>query len=220
MKSYPEISGLSKIPYGEQCTAFYKYDGSNIRFEYSKKLGWHRFGTRRRMFDNTDKEYGRSIELFLNNYAEPIEKVLQDKYSSQDAVIFCEFFGEDSFAGYHNFNKPFELRVIEVSIHKKGFVLPDEFVKNFSSANIAEVVWSGIITPEFVESVIRNDYSLKEGVVVKGSISGRSPIHSYWMAKIKTRWWLDELKKRSADSDLFKKSLEDNEREQKCQLNT
>lgn len=214
MKTYPSIPGLKGIPWGEQCIAFYKHDGSNLRFEFSKKQGWYKFGTRRRMFDQTDKEYGRAIEIFENQHAAQIEKILCDKYKADNAIVFCEFFGEESFAGWHNFDKPFQLKLIEVGIHKKGFVLPQDFIKNFGHLDIAEVIWQGKLSKEFVESVRKNDYNLKEGVVVKGSIEGRNPIHSYWMAKIKTQWWFDELKRRAAEFEQFRQVLEENEREQ------
>ena len=45
MEQYPHIEGSTKAPIGEPCIAFYKYDGSNLRFEWSPKKGWHKFGT-------------------------------------------------------------------------------------------------------------------------------------------------------------------------------
>lgn len=217
MKSYPSIPGLKNIPWGEDCIAFYKYDGSNLRFEWNKKQGWYKFGTRRRLFDETDIEYGRSIELFKNKHAEGIEKVLREKYKSFDnAIVFCEFFGDESFAGWHNFEKPFELKIIEIGIHKKGFILPEDFVKNFGHLNISDVIYKGRLDQNFVNSVKNGVYNLKEGVVVKGSLSGKNPNHSYWMAKIKTNWWFDELKRRASQFEHFRQILIENEEEQKC----
>ena len=43
---YPSIAGLSHVPLGEPCLAFHKYDGSNLRFFWSRRAGWHRYGTR------------------------------------------------------------------------------------------------------------------------------------------------------------------------------
>lgn len=214
MKSYPSIPGLKNLHlhYGEYVYGFEKIDGSNLRMEWNKKQGWYKFGTRRRLFDATDKEYGRAIEIFKEKHAEGIEKILKDKYKgSNDAIVFCEFYGEESFAGWHNFEKPFELKIIEVGIHKKGFVLPKDFIVNFGHLDIAAVIYEGKLDQEFVDSVKNNVYNLKEGVVVKG---GKNSVHSYWMHKIKTQWWFDELWKRCSESIEFKKILEENIKEQ------
>lgn len=45
MKQYPTINYWNKGYFGESCYAFEKLDGSNIRAEWSKKQGWHKFGT-------------------------------------------------------------------------------------------------------------------------------------------------------------------------------
>jgi hypothetical protein len=215
MKSYWSIPGPSKAP-AEHCLAFYKYDGSNLRFEWNKKQGWYKFGTRRRLFDQTDAEYGRAIPLFLERYGDGLPKVFRDKYGKRDQIIaFCEFYGDESFAGYHNFEKPMEVTLIDVEIHKQGFVLPREFVDNFSHLPIAPLVYEGKFNSEFVQSVIDNEYGLKEGVVAKGTISGRSAQHSLWMAKVKTRWWFDELRKRAEYIADLKNVLLENEQEQR-----
>jgi len=216
MKTYWSIPGPFKAP-NEQCIAFYKYDGSNLRFEWNPKKGWYKFGTRRRLFDRTDKEYGRAIDLFLERYGDSLPKVFttNKEYKKREQIIaFCEFYGEESFAGYHNFEKPMEVTLIDVEVHKKGFVLPQQFVDDFGHAGIAPVIYQGRFDNDFVESVVQNKYDLKEGVVAKGSIEGRSPQHSFWMVKVKTRWWLDELRKRAAYIDELRQVLEENEKEQ------
>lgn len=78
MKEYPKILGSERIPLNEECIAFDKLDGSNLRFEYSKKQGWYKFGTRRRLFDHTDPDFGSALEIFQRKYAEPIEKIVFD----------------------------------------------------------------------------------------------------------------------------------------------
>ena len=44
MKSYPSIP---KFSFGDiKLHTFDKLDGSNLRFEWTKKKGWYKFGTR------------------------------------------------------------------------------------------------------------------------------------------------------------------------------
>jgi hypothetical protein len=50
MYRYPEIDGPSKAPH-EHCLAFDKLDGSNMRFEWSPKRGWYKFGSRGQLID-------------------------------------------------------------------------------------------------------------------------------------------------------------------------
>jgi hypothetical protein len=214
MKTYWSIPGPSKAPIGEPCIAFYKHDGSNIRIEWSEKQGWYKFGTRRIMIDKQDPYFGSVPELFLRTQAEGIEKVLRDKYPhDKAAVVFLEWFGPSSFGNYHNYgNEEFRLVLIEVNIHKRGFVLPRQFVKNFGHLDAAHVVYQGTFDQQLIQDVKDNKFGLKEGIVAKG-VTGNS-VHDLWMTKVKTNWWMDELRRRSLESIEFKKLLEENEREQ------
>jgi hypothetical protein len=199
MKSYPSIDGSSKAPH-DQCIAFYKYDGSNLRFEWTKKRGWHLFGTRKRLFDETDPDFGGAIKMFRDTLAADVEAILKKEYrDSQEAVAFCEYFGDLSFAGQH---KPEDtskrLVLIDVDIHKKGFVSPREFVNNFCKklgSRAAEVIYEGNLNASFIDDVRNGKYPVVEGVVCKGG-SG----HRMWRCKVKTNSYLQKLKEVYADS--------------------
>lgn len=192
MKTYPSIPGPSKAPH-LFCTAFVKYDGSNLRFEYSKKRGWYKFGTRKTMFDKNHEWWGKSIDLFHEKLASPIEEVFKTEKSYrgvENAIVFCEYFGPSSFAGQHAEDEPMTLMLFDVNIHKKGFVGPRDFVKHFGHIPYsAEVVYEGNLSNEFIESVKRGDYPLQEGVVCKGGEG-----HKLWMTKIKTAEWITRVK--------------------------
>ena len=190
MKQYPEIQGPSKAP-RKDCIAFYKYDGSNLRWEWSKKRGWYKFGTRHRLFDESDPLYGQAIPIFTEQLAPEIERVLKDEYRKFDRVIvFTEFFGPSSFAGQHLEQEPKELKLFDVNIHKKGLISPRDFVKEFGHLSFAaEVVYEGKLNDSFVNDVREGRYSVDEGVVCKGG-SG----HKLWMAKIKTNAYRERLR--------------------------
>lgn len=194
MKTYPSI------PYywdfiGEQCIAFAKYDGSNLRFSWSKKKGWHKFGTRKLMMDRNHPIYGEGIDIFMANLAEPIEQVIRDHkdYRGIDEVtVFAEFFGPNSFAGDHCPTDRKEVILFDVNPHKKGFISPRDFVRHFGHIQYAaEVLYEGILDEEFIRSVITGEVPVQEGVVAKGG-SG----HQLWMAKIKTEAWVQRVKER------------------------
>lgn len=220
MKHYPSIPGLKNAPFGEHCIAFYKHDGSNIRVEWSPKRGWYKFGTRRIMLDEDCPYFGPAITLFHETQAEGIEKVLRDKYPHAEAAIaFLEWFGPSSFGCYHNYNnEPFRMSLIDVNIHKRGFVMPRQFIKDFGHLDTAHVVYEGPFTTELIQDVKANNLDLKEGIVAKG-VSGNS-VHDLWMVKVKTNWWMDELRRRAQEWNEakllkeFRQLLADNEREQ------
>ena len=75
MKQYPSIMGSSKAPQ-KPCIAFEKYDGSNMRFEWTRKCGWCKFGCRNRLIDENDLQFPDVKPLFLEKYASPIEERL------------------------------------------------------------------------------------------------------------------------------------------------
>ena len=186
MKEYPSILGAGShgCPgLGQSTIAFKKYDGSNMRFEWSHKKGWHLFGTRRRLFDKTDPEYGCAIDIFLSKYASGLEAVIKkDKYLRHAREIICygEFFGPWSFAGQHDPshpamhpkwtagnhlcydggpNDPKDVVIFDVNVHKKGLMSPREFVDTFGHLPIAEIVYQGNMNKSFINDVREGTYT-------------------------------------------------------------
>lgn len=198
MKEYPHIQGSSKAP-SEHCVAFCKYDGSNLRAEWSRKRGWYKFGSRTQMIDLNHPVFGNGISIFLSKYGESLEKILienKDYRNRESAIAFFEFLGNQSFAGIHVESDPKDVILFDINIHKLGILGPTEFRKHFGHLDIPEVVYEGNLNEIFKESIrtgsigFSSDRKIKnriwEGVVCKGG-SG----HKLWMAKIKT----DEYKK-------------------------
>jgi hypothetical protein len=198
MKDYPSIPKVIIEFLGRDCISFYKHDGSQVRVEWSKKKGWHKFATRGQLFDKSEKTFGCAIDIFHNTHAEALTKVIQDKYSKvTEALAFLEFVGPHSFAGLHDpgilnvaSNDPKELILFDINIHKKGIIDPIEFVKNFSHLRSAEVLYEGKLTEEFILDVREGKYPGEEGVVCKGGTS-----HNAWRCKIKTWAYLKKIQK-------------------------
>jgi hypothetical protein len=201
MKEYPKTYGLSPEILGRDCISFQKLDGSNLRFEYSRKSKrWYKFGTRRRLFDKSDPDFGSAIDLFSAKYGEALAKIFHDTKEWKGAeymVAFAEFLGPHSFSGIHDpvklkveNNDPKDLILFDLDVHRRGLISPREFVKRFEHLHAAEVVYDGPLTQEFFNEV-RNGgkFKLNEGVMCKGG-SG----HDLWMCKIKTLEYLDRLK--------------------------
>lgn len=204
MKHYPKILGPYDAPWGEHCVAFDKLDGSNLRFEWNSKRGWYKFGTRWRMFDHSDPEYGEAIGIFQKKYAAALEQAVLAKYRKTEGIIaFAEFFGPYSFGGKHDEewlkqhnllpdgakNEPKDLVLFDVDILKRGFVSPPEFLKLFSHLHIPKVIYEGRLNEEFAQEVRHGKHPVVEGVVVKGG-SG----HKLWMRKIKTFGFLKRIR--------------------------
>ena len=187
MKQYPQIDGSNKAPIGEQCFAFVKYDGSNLRWEWSPKKGWYKFGTRTRLFDHTDEIFGAAIPLFQDVLGPEIAtRIKAIERNVQSAIVYTEFFGPNSFTGIHDPNDQKELRLFDVNLYKRGIMNPRDFVKNFGDLPFAaEVVYQGKLTQEFIEDVRDGKYNVTEGVVAKGN---------NFMTKIKTKEYLTKLK--------------------------
>jgi hypothetical protein len=132
VKSYPEIPGSAKAPLGKPCIAFYKYDGSNLRWEWSPKKGWYKFGTRTQLFDASHPLFGQAIPIFMNTMADELArrgKALER--GDQKIIVFTEFFGPSSFAGLHDEKELKELCLFDVNLHRRGIMRPRDFVKNF-----------------------------------------------------------------------------------------
>lgn len=189
MKPYPSIPNSDKF-IGLPTIAFHKYDGSNLRFEWSKKTGWYKFGTRTRLFDINDPEFSAAIPLFKERFGEPLSHLFSKVFKCDNAIVFCEWFGPNSFSGIHLKDDPMQLVLLDVNVHKKGFISPSSFVEIFPRiVPSAEVVYRGVLGEDFVKSV--REQSPGEGVVCKGGEG-----HGIWMCKIKTNAYLEKLKEK------------------------
>ena len=195
MQQFPSIASYKKFS-NQSCIAFDKLDGSNVRFEWSKKRGWYKSGTRRQMLDETHPHMGEAPAIFLNKYGENLERIFNDnkEYKKKDSfTVFGEFFGSNSFAGVHEQYDDFDVVIFDVWIYKVGMIGPREFVKQFGHLHIPDIIYEGNLNVKFVKSVRRNDYDLKEGVICKWGSTGK------WkkdvnMCKIKTQQYIDRVK--------------------------
>jgi len=191
MKQYPSIIGPSKAPH-KPCIAFEKYDGSNMRFEWTRKNGWWKFGCKHRLIDETDLQFPDVKPLFLLDYASSVEESLLHSYKGlQKVTVFMEYLGDNSFAGMHDPTDEKRLVLIDVNIHKKGILGPKEFLSNFGYLDFcAALVYKGNLNLEFINDVRMGKLPVNEGVVCKGDKG-----HKLWMRKIKTLDYLKRLKK-------------------------
>ncbi len=216
MKQYLEIQGPNKAP-RENCIAFYKYDGSNIRAEWTRKKGWFKYGSRKVLIDNTHP-LGDAINVFLNTYGDELEKIFRkDKLfrNCQNVTVFSEYFGPNSFAGQHEEDDPKEVVLFDVSIHKKGIMSPKDFIKIFGHLKIPEIIYQGNFNESFIQDVKDGKYPVEEGIVAKGLLPHGKPPHNLWMAKIKTRKWIEKLKAEALKCpEKFKNELIENVLEQ------
>lgn len=200
MKAYPSIPASTGQNFEEManCYVFDKLDGSSLRAEYSKKQGWYKFGTRTRLFDETDPDFGRAIPFFRSTLAETIEKIAS-KNRWESLIIFTEFWGKNSFAGIHDPTDDINLTVFDANPYKKGILGPREFLKNFEG----KVPIPGLIgiekwTRGFVDRVRRDEIA---GVTFEGVVGKSGEGHQLKMAKAKTQRWIDEVKKRYVGED-------------------
>ena len=205
MKEYPTILQSIGTSFRELPNAyvFDKLDGSNLRFEWSKKKGWYKFGTRSRLFDQSDWQFGRAIPMFHRTLAEPLIKIFAGQRWEQ-CIVFAESWGPSSFAGNHHepvTNKPLDpdevmrLDLIDVAPYKQGLLGPAEFVKLFGDLPSAKFLGRFNWTRGFVERVWNGEI---EGVTFEGVVgkTGHGKTHDLVMAKAKTRSWIEKIKAR------------------------
>lgn len=205
MIEYPSMINSSKAP-RESCIAFEKLDGSNIRVKYTKKKGFHLFGSRHQLFDESHPHLAGAIDSFKQNYSEPLEKIFTDSKvfsTPKEIIVFGEYYGKNSFAGIHDPNdetKRFVMfDVMLVYKDRTEFLLPQHFTEYFiSKVEIPNIVYDGKLTDEFIKDVRNNNLSdpLFEGVICKGTKVSGAFRGKVWMCKIKTNSYLDKLKER------------------------
>lgn len=194
MKSYPSID--TRINSEVQVYAFDKLDGSNIRAEWSHKRGLYKFGTRKRLIDENDRHLGKSVSL-IRELESQIEACCKRNRWHREVVFFFEFWGPHSFAGQHRKDDDHKVTLIDVSVHKQGFLPPRDFVKAFEGKiEIPKVLHIGKVGPEFVRKVHHSELEdmTLEGVVCKAPNPRGKKTGKRVCFKIKSQAWLDKLK--------------------------
>ena len=195
MKTYPSIP---KTVTSERIFAFDKLDGSNLRVEWSRKSGFYKWGTRRRLLDPDEDLFGQGVDLFMEKYSEDLEKIATENQYRR-CTYFFEFFGPYSFAGNHLEGDDFDVVLFDVSPYKKGIIGPRKFIDTYGHLDIPAILYEGKADQPFIKSVKKSelDGMTFEGVVCKGKTS---------TFKVKSQAWLDALKQDCGDDEqLFNK---------------
>jgi hypothetical protein len=197
--AYPKIPGSKNYP-GEKCIAFEKYDGTNLHWVWESELGWYAFGTRRDRFDLDEKGIAdfnaahpgleEASEIFISDFARSLEIIFQSNpyYHCPEITVFTEFYGNNSFAGMHKQDDQKKLVLFDVQT-TENMVEPTQFIQDFSSVNIAKIIYRGKLNGKFVNDVRAGIYGVDEGVVCKGKNAS-----GVWMVKIKTNAYMEKLK--------------------------
>jgi hypothetical protein len=131
----------------------------------------YKFGSRTVLIDEKSS-LGEAIGLIRNKYEKGLSKVFRDQRLER-AICFFEFFGPNSFAGFHH-PEPHDVVLIDVNPHKKGIDPPVDFICTYEHLGIPRCLYRGKANVPFEESV-RNgtlEGMTFEGVVCKGVRKG------------------------------------------------
>jgi len=197
MIEYPTILPSSKAP-RQPCIAFEKYDGSNIRVKYTNKKGFTLFGSRTQMFDKGHPFLGSAVDIFYRDYENPLVDLIEENFPNErEVIVFLEFFGDKSFAGWHDKEDPTKKLIlfdIMVGHKNRKFLMPQEFVKLCQGKmTIPRVIYEGNLNDQLIQDVRQGKYDVVEGVVCKGTQKTGAHRGNVWMAKIKTEAYLNKL---------------------------
>lgn len=202
MKTYPSIN--TNILLDEYVYLFDKLDGSNLRFEWDKKKGFYKFGSRSKLIDQNTPILGEAIDLFMSTHAPILHQRFKER-SVEKSICFGEFFGESSFAGQHQKEEAKKILLFDISIHRKGFLNPQDFLELSKEVPSAPLLYEGMLTKEIIHKIKNSllENMSKEGVIAKiNNPKNNGPI----MFKIKTYQWLEMLKKKcDGNEELFNK---------------
>lgn len=194
MEIYPTIS---KNILNTPIIAFDKLDGSNIRAEWTRKTGFSKFGTRRRLLGPDEEMLGEAIPLFMETYNDDLNKIFR-KERFDKATVFFEFVGDNSFAGYHA-DEPHTVTLFDIHKYKQGMLTAKDFLKLVEGkVPTAPILYEGKANHDFIQSVHMSTLEgmTFEGVICKGGIDNRKRPTSF---KVKSQAWLDKLKEKTGD---------------------
>lgn len=191
MKQYPTIpqSNGQKFEGLGLVDVFDKLDGNNLRFEYSKKKGWHKFGSRTQMIDETSEQFGDAVRMFKDDLGEWVLACF--KKTPTKIVVFAEYHGPNSFCGMHEPGEELTLTVFDACVDNRGWLDPREFRKTFEDQiptpkHLGQHNW----TRGFMQRVREGEI---EGITFEGVVGKTMHGNQLKMSKAKTQAWLDKV---------------------------
>ena len=214
MKEYGSIPRLldDGTLKGEQVVAFNKLDGQNFRVKYMAKghdkKQFTLFGSRHQLVDDSTENFNNAIRYFREHCEEPVRDIIVNNSGKKgifngvdEITCFFEWYGDNSFAGFHQEGDNLRLALIDVFLKKKGYMEPEKYYDLFkmSGVEIPSLIYRGALDSTIINLIQTNDWTqpdcamphVKEGVVFKRStlLKGqRRP-----SVKVKTKWWIEKL---------------------------
>jgi len=201
VKEYPTIDW--KPRHVQAVYVFSKLDGSNVRAEWDRKKGFWKFGRRHGLLDHSNPILLEAPDIIQRDWAESLGRIFREQ-RLQKATAFFEFWGDNSFAGYHEI-EPHRCTLIDVQVHPKGFLEPREFIRWFRGLDHAPLLHQGNFNREMEEQVRSGTFPGMpfEGVIVKGGyVSPGRPM----MFKVKHRAWFEKLRAKHPDHEDLKEA--------------
>ena len=223
MKHYDSFENINndKLLMGEEVWAFNKLDGQNLCVKYNaRKKEFSDFGSKKCNVDEHDPMFGPAVIYFKENIADKLLPIIKEQsgkkciFNGADELTFYfEWFGAESFAGFHAEGDIMHLPLIDVNIKKKGYIDPKSFYEIFcepdNGIETPKLIYRGKLNQEFIDYIYNYPVDnsddkdinpcdvLKEGVVCRRStyLKGqRMP-----KVKVKTKWWLDIIHSRYSE---------------------
>jgi hypothetical protein len=189
---------------------FDKLDGSNLRFEWSRKRGWYKQGTRERLFDESDIIFGPALPAFREQLAEPLAKIAKDERWDK-LIVFAEYLGPHSFAGLHDMEdlagKKMQTMLIDASVDGRDLMPVKDYLKAFKSIeNQAKYLglmnWTrGFVTSVYATVPGSEDMAWAGPITSEGVIGKADDRAGRIMAKAKTMAWLDKVRARFTEAE-------------------
>ena len=196
MKQYPTIvkfndEDTNSNLFEMEFWAFDKVDGSNIRVEWNSKKSFYKFGSRTQLLDPNNPILSKAIPLILKYEENLSKKFLELKY--EQVMCYFEFFGANSFAGQHDpYDLNFDVVLLDIEVHKKGYVDPENYIKHFSNlVPTPAMLFQGLLTETIIAEIKQGTFPGMsfEGVVFKAPTRG----HHNIMFKIKNQAWIEKV---------------------------
>lgn len=213
---YPSIPGPESQYLNQPCIVFEKFDGSNLYFLWEQGKHWTEFGTRRFRITPDHEIFGPAWGIFKYKYAQNLIDTIRqyrDYRNTRRLIAFCEYFGPNTFSGLHRPEDEKDLKLFDVYIPDADFVPPIDFRAHFGHLDIPPVIYEGPFTWQLVLDVYNGKYPIHEGAVAKGRILKRQrkghKEYEVWMAKFKTKTYLEELQQRAGSNPDLQREYEE-----------